>query len=551
MCGIFGFFNLGSKKINVPDILLNGAAMEAQKRGRDGWGVMLDGEIYKSTKQDSIINFKQFGTKKEFCILNCRAKPETEVETSLENIQPISHKENRKEAYLVHNGAISESYMKYVYKKHHWKPSTKIDSEALLTLSFKDGVNKKTLSEIDGGFAFIYMELFKKNLLEVSVACKYQPLYILEVSKSNDEKIIFFHSLKSGLEVLKDYYKSCDFQVFLYEMPSYSYRSYSILDKEEVHGTFEPYFEYPQKSKSNGKIKVLCSCSGGIDSTTSLILSHKLLKENQQDFDIDMIHYMYGHRGQEAELNAVKRIHKYLKEEKDINVNLKLVNLEDMYKNIFNVKNSQLINDKSEIETGTKEKLKSTIAWVPIRNMLFQVIMFGLGETYILEEGYDKVYMVAGWNQLSEEGFYPDNSTRFSNTMMEAAKYGTLVGHKLKTWNICAQLLKSDQWLLAKELGFLDVFKYTISCDIPVKDGDRYYNCNGQCGSTLLSMWASKRYKDIKDPRQFKEAMTTIKKSNLYKMPKQDSLTIDKNILNDVISRIILIDEVKQIIKDE
>jgi 7-cyano-7-deazaguanine synthase in queuosine biosynthesis len=545
MCGIFGFFNFGSKKIKVPDIILNEAATHAQKRGQDGWGVMVDGHVYKEIKENVNIDFKRFNGAKEFGLLNCRAKPETEVATSDKNIQPIEHFENRDDAYLVHNGAISESYMKNIYKKHKWKPDTKIDSEALMCLSYKEGVNKENLSKIDGGFAFIYMKLFNKKLFEVTIACKYQPLYILEVSRSDDEKVLFFHSLKSGLETLELYYKASNYRTFLYEMPSYTYKNYTLFDNNIVEEKFEPYFEYPQKSKSNNKIKVLCSCSGGIDSTTSLILAHKLLKENKQNFDIDMVHYMYGHRGQDAELNAVKRIHKYLKEKKDIDVNLKIVNLEDIYKNVFNVKNSQLIDNESDVETGTKEKLKSTIAWVPVRNMLFQVIMTGLAETYILEEGYEKVYMVAGWNQLSEEGFYPDNSSRFSNTMMEAAKYGTLVGHKMHTWNICAQLLKSDQWLLAKELGFLDVFEHTISCDIPVKEGQNYYNCKGQCGSTLLSMWASKRYKGIEDPRLFMEASTKIKESKLYKMPKQEPIDITEKAWKDVISRIILIDEVK------
>jgi hypothetical protein len=115
----------------------------------------------------------------------------------------------------------------------------------------------------------------------------------------------------------------------------------------------------------------------------------------------------------------------------------------------------------------------------------------------------------------------------------------------MHTWNICAQLLKSDQWLLAKELGFLDVFEHTISCDIPVKEGQNYYNCKGQCGSTLLSMWASKRYKGIEDPRLFMEASTKIKESKLYKMPKQEPIDITEKAWKDVISRIILIDEVK------
>jgi len=202
------------------------------------------------------------------------------------------------------------------------------------------------------------------------------------------------------------------------------------------------------------------------------------------------------------------------------------------------------------METGTQDKLKSTIAWVPVRNMLFQTLMIGLAETYILEEGYDKVYLIAGWNQLSEEGFYPDNSSRFSNTMLKAARFGTLVGHKIHTWNLCSNLLKADQWLLANHFGFIDLFKHTISCDIPIIKYDdngkviSACNCKGQCGSTLLSMWASQRYIDIKDPREFAEADVTVDKDLLYKPPVIEPKVTNEDDVKNALGRLILIDEV-------
>ena len=542
MCGIFAFFNTGFG-IKLPKEVLNKVAKEAQKRGQDGFGLMLNDYMNRKPKSSKI----DFGnvSKKSYGLLNCRAKPETECETTEKDIQPIFYVDQYNEKhYLVHNGAISESYVKKIYEENNWTKTCDIDSEALVCMAYNEGVNEKSLSKVDGGFAFIHMIVKDGDLVKVNIACKYQPLYVLEVS-DNISTSRYFHSLKSGIEILKEHFKNTTYFTKDYEFPAYSYISYDLLTDEIEEGTFEPTFQYPSRAKVENKIKVLCSCSGGIDSTTSLIMAHKLLSKTKQSFDIDMVHFQYGHRGDLAEKSAIRDIYDEL-HNKGIKVNLKIIDLEDIYKNVFNIKNSQLINERAKVSTGTQDQLKSTIAWVPVRNMLFQTIMTGLAETYILEEGYKKVYMVAGWNQLSEEGFYPDNSTRFSNTMMEAAKYGTLVGHKIFTWNICSQLLKSDQWLLAKHLNFIDLFKYTISCDIPVKENNTFYNCNGQCGSTLLSMWASKRYIGIQDPRTFKEApLNNVDDScKRYELPDMEPIEMSKERVDDALKRIIKIPEI-------
>jgi len=529
--------------IKIPYELIKTVAIEAQKRGRDGYGYMINDALYKESSSDTFEMFNVRIGRQSFGMVNCRAKPETEQATTKINMQPISYVDmfNNKE-YLVHNGAVSESYKDEMFKKHSWKPITKIDSEALLCMCVHEGVDANTLSKINGGFAFIHMKVFEGKLQKVSVACKYQPLYALEVA-SPAGSVIFYHSLKSGIDILKKYYEAGEYFINEYEFPEYAFETFDLVNGTRDKGTFEPYFEYPNKAKTNKKVKVLCACSGGIDSTTSLIMAHKLLEKTKVPFDIDLVHFKYGHRGQTAEINAVRDIVEWL-EHSDIKVNLKVVDLEDIYKYVFNVQRSQLINPNLVVETGTQDKLKSTVAWVPVRNMLFQTIMIGLAETYILEEGYKKAYIVAGWNQLSEEGFYPDNSSRFANTMLKAAKFGTLVGNQIKPWNICSQLLKSDQWLLAEVFKFIEVFKYTISCDIPVLDGPAFYNCNGQCGSTLLSMWAAKRYKGIKDPRQFRDASVTISKDKMYTSPIEEELEITRDVITQTINRIIKPDEV-------
>ena len=560
MCGIFGFFSSGSKQVKVSPmnrVLFNVIGAKAQERGNDGYGYMVDG-FTRFEKRPGVLfsDSNLVSSKSSFGMINCRAKPETESETSEKNIQPLV----RCNHWLVHNGALSESYNKHLFKRNNYSPKTDLDSEGLMCIMSNDLKLKDELSKVDGGFAFIHMKTTSKGNLIATVACKYQPLYHLRIDivvKNQHAEFHYFHSCESAIDLIEEEFRKREIKNIFFnkrEVKPYSYYRYIVdSDKDIVvkEGTFIPKFQYPNMHKRTSEIKVLCAASSGIDSTTSLMLADKLLRDSETNYSIDAVHFKYGHRGQDAELYAIKKIVRYANKRKKCNFNLKVCNLERIYKSFFKVKNSQLIDKDSTVETGTKDMLKSTIAWVPVRNMLFQTLLMGLAETYILEEGYDKVYIIAGWNQLSEEGFYPDNSARFSNAMQEAGTYGTLVGHRIHQWKLCSNLLKSDQWLVAKMFGFLDVFKYTISCDIPIiernDDGkiSNVYNCNGQCGSTLLSMWAANRYKDIKDPRKFKEADLNVNKDDLYKLPKGESIEKITNMMrSDVLDRIIKIPEV-------
>ncbi|MEA3280279.1 MAG: 7-cyano-7-deazaguanine synthase [Thermodesulfobacteriota bacterium] len=559
MCGIFGFFSSGSKKANVSAmnrVLFNVIGMTAQERGTDGFGYMVESMTKFEERQGVLFSDSNLvSANSRYGMINCRAKPETEIETDVNNIQPLV----RNNHWLVHNGALSQSYNAAIFKRTKYKPRTDLDSEGLMCLMSKPVDLEDELSKVDGGFAFIHMKTQANGRLFVTVSCKYQPLYHLRIDvvvRGHHAEYHYFHSCESAIDLIEESFKCRNVKNIFFnkhEVKPYSYQTFIVdFEKgiESIDGTFIPKFQYPNLHMKVNKIKVLCASSSGIDSTTSLMLADKLLKESNVEYSIDAVHFKYGHRGQEAELYAMKRVIAFANKRKKCNFNLKICNLERIYKSFFKVKNSQLIDKESTIETGTKDMLKSTIAWVPVRNMLFQTLLTGLAETYILEEGYDKVYIIAGWNQLSEEGFYPDNSARFSNAMSEAGKYGTLVGHRIHQWKLCSNLLKSDQWLLAQMFGFLDVFKYTISCDIPIieKDGDKItgvFNCAGQCGSTLLSMWASERYKDIKDPRRFKEADVNISKDDLYELPKGEPIEhITDTMRSDVLDRIIKIPEV-------
>jgi len=297
---------------------------------------------------------------------------------------------------------------------------------------------------------------------------------------------------------------------------------------------------------------VLVACSGGLDSSLTLAVLSLAGYDN-----IIACHFMYGHRGQEAEKIAIKNVCN------ELNIPLKIFNVENLYKEMGVDSISMLANKNAEIVTGTHKGLKTTAAWHPARNMLFQTVMMTFAESEIMKNDYKTVFFCAGWNQLTESACYPDNTKMFTDSCIQMAKYGTLVGDRFKILYCLSNLMKSEQFVLIKEFGLEKVYRHTISCDRPIvqtwynEDYKQACNCskNGMpaCGSGLLSYWGSKmvgmndmelrNFYEVDDPNYQPHIPQHLKD--------QFSKTPD---INDIINRILLpkdkIENLKQILKD-
>ena len=235
---------------------------------------------------------------------------------------------------------------------------------------------------------------------------------------------------------------------------------------------------------------VLISCSGGMDSSCSLMMTQLAGFQN-----IVACHFLYSARGQESEELAITTICKKL------NITLKVFDLGNIYKQLDSESISMLQNKNAPITTGTSDGLKTVHAWHPGRNMLFMTILASFAEAEVMKNNYDNVYIMGGWLQLTESGTYPDNSEAFTNSCFNMFKFGTLIGNRLKPLYGLCDLMKSDQMYLIKYFNLFDIYKHTISCDRPFIDlderGDKIAcNCskNGKpaCGSGALSYWAGK-----------------------------------------------------------
>jgi len=488
MCGIISYWSKESVLTRKEyDILLTGA----EQRGQDGIGIcIIDLETkrhvsYKMIEpyshcKENVLDFIVSNMKVNNLLLGiCRATPETEPTTSIDQLQPIV----KDGLFLIHNGGVTES----VVKDWDCKLTTLIDSEYIIEAYKLYGNNMKTAMEnISGSFAFVLYDSKKDKLFSVTsfnpLAHMYSRGYGYFLASNNDilEKVLknMTNQSSDGVNVWESWYH--------HYLQGYSIIETDIQSGFQSNYSYEPMFLYPNqevKPNSNKGKKVIVCCSGGIDSGLSALV----LKN--AGYDVTMYHFKYGQKAQDAEEWAVKKLAEKMK--------MDLI-IKDV-RNIFDFKQSMLLDNNIKIDTGT-DKIKSTIAWVPGRNAIFTTILLAEAENMILTEGYEKVYISAGWAQLSEEtGGYPDNSFKFSDSINEFKNYGYITGTKIEFLPVMQKITKTEEWLLGDYLKF--PFEYTVSCDNPKMDKDGPILCK-QCGSTKLSIIASKRA-GVKDKRRF------------------------------------------------
>jgi len=177
-------------------------------------------------------------------------------------------------------------------------------------------------------------------------------------------------------------------------------------------------------------------------------------------------------------------------------------------------------------------------------------------------------------------GSYPDNSERFNAALEKLFKFGLVKGHDIQMTNVLANLMKYEEWILGKALGF--PFEYTCSCDNPriiwnpevgddiksvltykelmslIHDLDSLDNLiDGlelcvECGSTRNSRWAAYNA-GIEDPRRFYESKMHPEGYDPYEItfkPKFKSFEEAKKELPGIIDRLCISEEGKQQLRE-
>jgi 7-cyano-7-deazaguanine synthase in queuosine biosynthesis len=236
-----------------------------------------------------------------------------------------------------------------------------------------------------------------------------------------------------------------------------------------------------------------------------------------------------------------------------LDIPLKVFDVSNLYAEMDVTSISMLANEDAEVVTGTAKYLKTTAAWHPMRNGLFQTIMMTFAEAEVMKHEYEKVYFSAGWNNLTEQSIYPDNSPYFIDACLHMAKYGSLVGDRFEVLYGLSNLMKTEHYILARDFDFLHLIDMCISCDrAKVIDGVPC-NCakNGEpaCGSGLLSFWSEKML-GLETNRNFYE----IEEDYIPHVPQHIKSGFKKTPdINDIIDRILLpqdkLDKLKELVK--
>jgi queuosine biosynthesis protein QueC len=284
--------------------------------------------------------------------------------------------------------------------------------------------------------------------------------------------------------------------------------------------TFKPHFYHPvwlsSKPPLRKEVVLVCS-SGGIDSGLSAVILQEL------GYNVKLIHFDYGQKGEIVERFAVEKLAEKYK------MDYEVFDLSALFK----TDSSMLIRDDIKITTGEDDFIKSTAAWVSNRNGVFLSYLVTRAEQLILGHIAGKVYIVSGMSNLSEEGFYPDNSEYFIRSFFESVRYSTITSNRIEYVPLLQNIMKAEEWILGDRLRF--PFELTASCDSPRIKGNVIELCN-QCGSTQLSKWAAEMA-GVVDPRKFYD------RDESKVMEKKFSGKTKKTNVVDVINRIKFIRE--------
>lgn len=203
--------------------------------------------------------------------------------------------------------------------------------------------------------------------------------------------------------------------------------------------------------------KAVCIISGGMDSALTAKIAER------DGYSIIALHFNYGQRTEERELESFRKILKKIKVIDSYEIDL------DFFKKIGA---SALIDDRLDIPVdGVEEGIP--ITYVPFRNGIFISIATALAEKH----GAEALYI--GVVEEDSSG-YPDCRHRYIKSMEESINLGTKDETNLKINMPLVDMKKSEIVKMSLELNV--PLEDTWSC---YKNGDR---ACGECDSCRLRL---------------------------------------------------------------
>lgn len=185
--------------------------------------------------------------------------------------------------------------------------------------------------------------------------------------------------------------------------------------------------------------KAVCILSGGMDSTLASYIA------KSEGYDIIAVHFNYGQRTENKELESFRKICEDLKIEEKYEIDIPF----------FTQIGASALTDKS-IDVPTEGvKPGVPITYVPFRNGIFLSIATAIAE----KEEAQALFI--GVVEEDSSG-YPDCTDSFINKMTSAINEGTKESTKLEIKTPLVKLMKSD--IVKKALELNVPLEHTWSC---------------------------------------------------------------------------------------
>lgn len=428
MCAIVGAI------INLPSPLYHTAQIDAaltalmqtgMRRGRDGRGYQIfhngGSRHERSTERldHAQFNIQITESKNQTFIGNLRAEPTTEFvdNKQIDDQQPYQ----LGDWSIVHNGTIAND--KDLRTNEY--PST-IDSATIVEQLKKESLGEQdvysdkyaafrhfrdVVKRLKGSYAILAMHKAYPGV--IFTACNYRPIWI-----NRDKHATYFSSTRYmyGIaEMLQPY------NVYMF---------YYNATGQLKHNCWSIMSGSPNK-------KALVVCSGGLD---SVVAATEMKRKN---YDIHLIHFMYGSRAEGPEVQAVTNVAEYL------SVPVTFFPLP-----VYKPSDSPLLDSNSAL-AGGEQGAEFAHEWVPARNLLLLSVATAFAES----NGYQTIVL---GNNLEEAGAYPDNEPEFIAKFNDLLPFAVGDGKRMYVEQPVGNLMKHE--IVAMGLANRAPMHLTWSC---------------------------------------------------------------------------------------